>query len=267
MDEIFTRGNLDWGHFLSALVLAMVRLSSMMMSAPFFSSEAIPKQVKATFVLIVSILLAPVVASLPMARVELGVLPVVGELSAGLVFGFSLTLLNEVLAFTGQVLGVQFSFSLVNLLDPNSQVQTPLLSQMFSLLGTTVLVTSGLDRTLLAAVIRSFAEAPLGGVLLSGHQALALVGMMSGVFFAALQLAAPVMAATMLVEVAVALVGRMSPQLPVMAITVPAKTLTGYTVLIGSLALWPRFIESHFNRLLDAAQILMRHAAGHGMNR
>ncbi|HTZ90394.1 MAG TPA: flagellar biosynthetic protein FliR [Alloacidobacterium sp.] len=263
MEEIFTRGNLDWGHYLSALVLAMVRLSSMMVSAPFFSSQAIPKQIKAVFVFAVAVLLVPVVASLPMAQVELGMLPLLGEVGAGLVFGFSLSLLNEVLLFAGQVLGVQFSFSLANLLDPNSEVQTPLLAQMFSLMGTTVLLVSGLDRTMLAALIRSFAEAPLGGFFLDGQHALALVQMASGIFFAALQLAAPAMAATMLVEVAVAMVGKMSPQLPVMAITVPAKTITGYVILLGSLALWPRFIESHFDRLLDVAEGMLRHGAGH----
>ncbi len=263
IDEIFTRGNLDWSHYLSALVLAMVRLSCMMVSAPFFSSEGIPKQIKAVFVFAVSVLLAPIFASLPMAQVEIGVLPLLGEVGAGLVFGFSLSMLNEVLLFAGQVLGVQFSFSLANLLDPNSEVQTPLLAQMFSLMGMTVLLTSGLDRTMLAAFIRSFAEAPLGGVFVSGQQAMTLVQMTSGVFFAALQLAAPALAATMLVEVAVAMVSKMSPQLPVMAITVPLKTITGYVILLGSLALWPRFIESHFSRLLDVAEGILRHAAGH----
>jgi len=262
MDEIFTRGNLDWTHFLSAMVLAMVRLSSMMVSAPFFSSQAIPKQIKAIFVFAVSILLAPVVASLPMARVELGVAPLIGEVGVGLIFGFSLTLLNEIMLFAGQVLGVQFSFSLANLLDPNSEVQTPLLSQMFSLMMVTVLITSGLDRSILAALMRSFAEAPLGGFIFRGEQTTVLIKMMSGVFFAALQLAAPAMAATMLVEIAVALAGKMSPQLPVMALTVPAKTLTGYIVLMGSLALWPRFIESHFDRLLAIAEKMMQQGMG-----
>lgn len=263
MNEILSRGNLDWSHYLSALVLAMVRLSSMMVAAPFFSSQAIPKQIKAVFVIAVSILVAPIVASLPMARLELGMIPLVSEVAAGLVFGCSLSLLNEVLLFAGQILGVQFSFSLANLLDPNSEVQTPLLAQMFSLMGTTVLLVSGLDRTMLAALIRSFAVAPLGRFFLDGQHALALVQMASGIFFAALQLAAPAMAATMLVEVAVAMVGKISPQLPVMAITVPAKTITGYVILLGSLALWPRFIESHFSRLLDVAEGMLRFGAGH----
>ncbi|MGA7857497.1 MAG: flagellar biosynthetic protein FliR, partial [Terracidiphilus sp.] len=71
------------------------------------------------------------------------------------------------------------------------------------------------------------------------------------------ELAAPVLAATLLVEVAVALLGKLSPQLPVMSLTVPLKTLTGFAVLIGSLALWPRFIEARFDGLLDLAQRLI----------
>ena len=58
-----------------------------------------------------------------------------------------------------------------------------------------------------------------------------------GIFLAALELAAPVLAATMLVEIAVALLGKLSPQLPVMSLTVPMKTLTGFVILAGSLAL------------------------------
>jgi flagellar biosynthetic protein FliR len=78
-----------------------------------------------------------------------------------------------------------------------------------------------------------------------------------GIFLAALELAAPVLAATMLVEVAVSLLGKLSPQLPVMSLTVPIKTLTGFVLLIGSLALWPRFIEARFSGLLDLAERLI----------
>jgi flagellar biosynthetic protein FliR len=38
---------------------------------------------------------------------------------------------------------------------------------------------------------------------------------------------------------------------------VPLKTLTGFAVLIGSLALWPRFIEARFSSLLDLAENLL----------
>ncbi len=136
-----------------------------------------------------------------------------GELAVGLVYGLVLALLNEMLLFAGQIAGMQFSFSLVNLLDPNSAIQTPLLGDLFQLLGTLVILGAGLDRILLASMVRSFRAVPLGAYALAPVTALAIVRAAGGIFLAAVELAAPVLAATMLVEVAVALLGKLSPQL------------------------------------------------------
>lgn len=254
----------DWIHFLSAMVLVLLRLSGLMVFAPVLSSQAIPTQTKAMLAVTMSFLLAPVVAAFPLAHATLGIQSILGELGVGLLYGLSLALLNELLTFAGQIVGVQFSFSLVNLLDPNSQTQNPLMGQLFSLFGSMVILAAGLHRTLIASVIRSFAAAPLGTVFLDRRSATALVGMAGGIFLAALQLAAPVLAATLLVELTIALLGRLSPQLPTLALTVPAKTLLGYVVLIGSLALWPRFIEARFSSLLDAAELLVQHCVVRG---
>ena len=252
----------DWEKSLEVMTLVLVRISGLMVFAPVFSSEAIPVRVKAVFVLTVSFLVAPVVAAFPHAHVDLGVLPVLGELSVGLVFGLTLSLVFEALNFAGQVMGFQFSFSLVNLLDPNSPVQTPLMGQMFGLLGTLTVIGTGLDRTVLAALLRTFSAAPVGTVTLDPRAGLALVTMASGIFAAAVQLSAPLIAATLLAEVAVALAGKLAPAMPVMAVTVPVKTLLGYGVLIGSLALWPHWIEARFASLLDAAGHLLAGAGG-----
>jgi len=258
MQTLLPNGGLDWGRYLAAATLVGIRLSGLMVFAPIFSSQAIATRVKAVFLIAMSILLAPVVAAFPSAHVELGLGPIAGELAVGLLFGFLLSMVAEMLSFAGQVLGFQFSFSLVNLLDPNSSIQTPLLGQLFGLIGTLTLIAAGLDRVLIAALLRSFVAAPVGGVLLGARTGLAVVGLAGGIFAAALQLSAPALAATMLIEVAVALLGKISPQLPVLSLTVPAKTIAGYLVLIGSLALWPRFIEARFSGLLDAATHLLQ---------
>jgi flagellar biosynthetic protein FliR len=225
--------------------------------APFFSSTALPMRAKAVFAGAVGLLLAPLVAALPNAHAAISFSALLGELAIGLVYGLSLALMSEMLLFAGQIAGLQFSFSLVNLMDPASAIQTPLLGDLFQLLGTLVVITAGLDRILLASMVRSFRVAPLGGFALAPPTALAIVRAAGGVFLAAVELAAPVLAATMLVEIAVALMGKLSPQLPVMSLTVPLKTLTGFVILTGSLALWPRFIEARFAGLLDMAERLL----------
>jgi len=255
----------EWSHFLSAMTLTLVRVSGMVVFAPFFSSNALPMRAKAVFTLAVAYLLAPLVATLPAAHAEIGFAALLGELAVGLVYGLTLALLNEMLLFAGQIVGLQFSFSLVNLLDPGSNIETPLMGQMFQLMGTLVLLAAGLDRILLASMVRSFRAVPLGTYALAPLAAQGIVRAAGGIFLAAVELAAPVLAATMLVEIAISLMGKLSPQLPVMSLSVPLKTLTGFAVLIGSLALWPRFIEARFDGLLDLAQRLISiPPAGHG---
>jgi flagellar biosynthetic protein FliR len=244
----------DWPTFLAAMTLAMIRVSGVVLFAPFFSSNALPVRTKAVFVMAIAYLLGPLVATLPNAHAEINFAAILGELAVGLVYGLALVLLNETLLFAGQIAGFQFSFSLVNLLDPSSQIETPLLGELFQLMGTLTIICAGLDRILLASVVRSFHAVPLGTFALTPATGLVLVRGAGGVFMAALELAAPLLAATLLVEIAVALLGKLSPQLPVMLLTVPLKTLTGYVVLIGSLALWPRFIEARFDSLLDMTQ-------------
>jgi flagellar biosynthetic protein FliR len=252
----------QWSSFLAAMTLVLVRVSGMVAFAPFFSSTALPLRAKGVFVGAVAFLLAPLVAALPSAHATLSFPALIGELAVGLLYGLTLTLLNEILLFAGQIAGAQFSFSMVNLLDPTSSIQTPLLGELFQLMGTLVLLGAGLDRILLASMVRSFHASPLGGFALAPLSALRIVQAAGGVFFAAMELAAPVLASTLLVEVAIALLGKLSPQLPVMNLTVPLKTLTGFALLAGSLAVWPRFLEARFANLLDLAEHLIAPGAG-----
>ena len=247
----------DWGRYLSAAVLVAVRLSGLMVFAPVFSSAAIAPRIKAGFVVAMTMLLAPVVGLVPGAGAELGIKSITGELAVGLVFGLCLMMLTESLLLAGSLIGMSFSFSLVNLLDPNTHVETPVLGQMLGWFGILIIIALGLDRLLLAAVVRSFCTVPLGQAVLQAQTGAALVRMAGGIFLAGLQLSAPVMAAALVVEMAVSMVSRLAPMLPVQVIGVPIKTLTSYVVLAASLGVWPGWIATHFNALLDAAGKLM----------
>jgi flagellar biosynthetic protein FliR len=243
----------EWPHYLSAGLLVLLRMSGLVAFAPLFSSAAIAPRIKAGFVFAMTVLLTPVVASLPGARPVPDMNAILGELGVGLIFGLSLMLMNEALSFAGTLLGMQFSFSLVNLLDPNSMIETAVLSQMLGWLGLLVLIGAGLDRTMIAAMARSFAVVPVGTAMVHAHTGIALASMAGGVFLAGLQLASPVVAAALVVEVTISLVSRLAPQLPAMVLRVPLKTMASYVVLIASLAVWPTWIEQHFIALLDAA--------------
>lgn len=247
----------DWPHYLAAALLVLIRLSGLIAFAPPFNSAAISPRIKAGFAVSVSVMLAPWVTVVPGARAVPDMWGVLSELCVGLTFGITLAFLNEALQFAGTLMGMQFSFSLVNLLDPNSMIETPVLGQMLGWLGILVVIGAGLDRVLLAAVAHSFATVPVGTAILRATTATALSSMAAGIFLSGVQLASPLIAAALTVEVAISLVSRMAPQLPAMIVSIPLKTLICYVILIGSLALWPGWIERHYVALLQSAAHLV----------
>jgi flagellar biosynthetic protein FliR len=255
----------EWERMGAAAMLGMVRVSGLMAFAPVFSSRAIPLRMKAVFTLVLGWLVAPLAMASVLrlgAKLEWSATAVIGELMVGVVFGYTLSLMVEALNFAGAIAGLQMSYSLVNVLDPNSHIETPVLGNLFGFLGTLVVIASGLDRVMIAAFARSFVVVPPGMVVYEARTAAAMAAMSGGLFLAAVEMVTPLLAATLLVELTIALMSKLSPQLPVMAMTVPAKTLVGFVVMTGSLALWPRFLEGRFAALLDAAENMVGRMAG-----
>src|SRR5258708_26659434 len=111
----------------------------LMTFAPFYSHAAVPVRVKTGLTLALTVLLFPVCtpAVLPSLSALSLVKILLGEAAAGLVLGLSVQFVFEAGQMAGQILGVQMGFSLVQLLDPQTLVDTTVLAlfpQMFTLL-------------------------------------------------------------------------------------------------------------------------------------
>ena len=60
------------------------------------------------------------------------------------------------------------------------------------------------------------------------------------------QIAAPILLATMVIDVTIGFLSKASPQLPAMFIGISAKSLAGYALLAASVGLWPLLLEHRF---------------------
>jgi flagellar biosynthetic protein FliR len=73
----------------------------------------------------------------------------------------------------------------------------------------------------------------------------------------AVQIAAPALIATMLADIVLGLIGKASPQLPVLFVGLSAKDLVGFLMLAGSLRYWPVLMERYFFRALQTMEHLL----------
>ncbi len=237
--------------FIAALVFVGVRVGGVMTFAPFLGSDSISPQVKAGFTALLTALLYPVSGVAGVAVDALGWVRVVtGEALIGLLLGLTLQLIFEAVQVAGQIVGIQTGFSLVTILDPQTQADTPVLAIFHQLIVLLIFLRLDVDHWLLRGLAASFSYLPPGAALSGAVLSTALLRAAAGIWLVGLEIAAPVVAATLMVDVALGFVGKASPQLPVVFVGISIKTLLGLTVLAGTLGLWPRLFERRFSEAI-----------------
>jgi len=218
---------------------------------PFFGSVAIPARIKAILVLACTVALYPMLPlSLPPFSISSLVRLALSEVMLGLLMGLCLQFVFEGVQLAGQISGFQLSFSLVNVIDPQTDVDTPVLANLQQLIVLFLFLQLNVHHWILRGMLKSFDRVPPGSVAFSMRHVNDLFHAAGGVWTAGLQLAAPVLLATVILDVTVGFVNKAAPQLPALFLSIPVKTLLGYIVLALAFGLWPAFFERQFSNAL-----------------
>lgn len=247
--------------FITAFLVIAVRLSGLMLFAPFFGSVAIPARVKAGLVIAVSILFFPVLAP-SLSQVHISAWPglVFSELLIGAALGIATNLVFDAVQMAGQVLSTQMGFSLINILDPQTQVESTVVALFHQTIATLIFLRLDVHLWLLRAVGRSFAILPPGSAHISRAFTFSSVRAAGEVFTLGVQLAAPVLSATLLADVVLGLLGKASPQAPLMLLGPPVKTLLALSILFVALKYWPSMLDRFFLHSMDLSNELLQQA-------
>ena len=246
--------------FLSRALLVGIRIGGLMTFAPFFGNAAVSNRVKAGLTIILTGLLFPVYArgNAPAAQtIGQWTGMAVGEAAVGLMTGITTQFVFDGMELAGQILGFQFGFSLVNVIDPNTQVQTTVLGTLHEEFALLAFMQLGIHRWLLRATAASFQMIPIGGPF--GHRvpAAEMLRMGGAMWLVGAEIAFPVVLATMLVDLTVGFVSKASPQFPAMFFGISAKVLVGLAVLFGAVAFWPSELSRYFfHALTDLERLL-----------
>jgi len=235
-----------------------IRVSSLFLFAPFFGSDAIAPRIKVGLIVAVTALLYPICGPRALELSLSGILRVVvGELLVGLLIGLTAQLVFEAAQFAGQLMGIQVGFSLVNILDPNTQVDTPVLSLFSQTLVMLLFLRFGMHRCLLRALAASFAYLPPGTPVAGGGAAHQLLLAAGGIWLTGIQIAAPLLITTLLADFLLGFLGKASPQLPVLFLGLSVKSVIGLLVLAVALKYWPGIFEQQFNHAARTAEQML----------
>ena len=239
--------NISLVQVFGALLTIGVRLTGIMLFAPFFGSVAIPARVKAVLVLALTALLYPMTAAkIPHMNLSQWPMMVFSELLIGVALGVTTNIVFDGVQMAGQVLSVQMGYSLVNILDPQTQVESTVVATFHQTIAMLIFLRLNVHFWILRALARSFDYLPAA----SGHFGAAFTSAAleagASVFSIGVQIAAPVLSATLLADIALGLLGKASPQLPLMLMGPAIKSVLGLLILISALKYWPNMFEHLF---------------------
>lgn len=205
---------------LPVALLILTRVSGLILTAPVFSSRAVPRRMKIALALTVSLLLFPIVgggapADLTLARAVSGML---GELLIGAAMGLVLAAVGAGMEFAANLVGQQAGLSLAQVYDPTMNEETTPLGQIYGTVFFMAFLLLGGHRALLAALLDTFTITPLLSFHLSSPAVDVLARVMTDAIILAVRLAAPVLLSMLLVTMAMGFVSRTMPQLNVLSV-------------------------------------------------
>jgi len=217
-----------------ALVLA--RISGALVFVPMPGMKSVADPARAAFALGFSVALMPLwpVVPPPYGAARLAGWAV-GEAAVGMSIGVAVALVMEGFTLGAQILGLQAGYAFASTIDPNTEADSGVLLVFAQLVSGMLFFALGLDRE----VLRLFAP----GVYHLGPEAgLAMIRLGSSMFSVGARLALPLVALLVMVDVALALLGRINSQLQLLSLAFPAKMLTGLMVLSWLAVLFPRLM-------------------------
>ncbi|MGA2325687.1 MAG: flagellar biosynthetic protein FliR [Bryobacteraceae bacterium] len=212
---------------LFGFLLVLARVGGALVFVPLPGMSAGPEPARVVLILGFALALFPLWPAVVAPDLGIGQLAVwlLAEAAFGSVVGLAVALLIETLLVAVQTFGVQAAYSYASTIDPTTQADSNVLLVFAQLVAGLLFFSLGLDREILRVFAYSLAAYPPGAFVLKLSTAEMLLHLGSAMFSTGLRLALPVVVLLMLVDIALALMGRMHAQLQLIALAFPVKML------------------------------------------
>jgi flagellar biosynthesis protein FliR len=232
---------------ITGLLTIGVRLTGLMLFAPFFNSVTIPPRIKAVLVFALTLLLFPVAGKgIGVFSLSDWPLMILTEFVIGVGMGLATNLVFEAVQMAGSLLSLQMGYSLANIFDPQSQVESTVVPIFYQSIVMLLFLGMDVHLWLLRAVGNSFLYLPPGSTHLSSLFSMTVLTTGGELLSLGVQIAAPVLSATLVADIVLALLGKASPHMPVMVLGPAVKSMLGVAIFFATIKYWPDLFHKFF---------------------
>ncbi len=234
-----------------AFLLVATRVGSALVFVPIPGVRKAAAPARVVMILALSMLLYPHwprLASPPSMGQMAGWLA--AEAAIGTLAGVLVGFIVESFQVAAQVVGLQAGFAWASMVDPQTQADSGVLLVFAQLGGGLIFFALGLDREVIRVFARSLETLPPGGALPPAPAVEAVVRLGSGLFTTAVRLALPVLALVALVDISLALIGRLNAQLQLLTLAFPLKMLVAVLMLAWLMPVYSSVLGAYSGQVI-----------------
>ena len=221
-----------------AFFFPLARILALVTTAPPFNNQGLNTQARLILGLAIAFALAPALP--PSVAIDPasgpGLLLLALQVLIGLTMGFAMRLVFSAIDLAGTMISNQMGLGFATAYDPQSAAQTAVISEFLGMLALLVFLAINGHLMVIATLGESFALLPISANVIGDASWLNIANAGGVIFSSGVLLSLPVVVALLIANIALGVLGRVAPQLNLMAIGFPITIVLGFSALIVSLS-------------------------------
>lgn len=245
--------------YLESILLVLVRISSMIVAAPFFNLSNVPRKVKAGLAFFLTVIALQVVDYRTIEYTgTLGYAALVlQEAITGLIIGIASGFCLYILSFSGHMIDMEIGFSMAMEFDPMTNVQTTISANLFSQIFLVIFVVSDMHYFLIDAIYDSYQMIPIGGANLKGDFLSVMLTYISDYFIIGFRIILPVFSCILIINVVLGVLAKVAPQMNMFVIGMQLKVFVGLFLVFLVMGLMPNVADFLFVEMQKMTKLFL----------
>lgn len=243
-------------------VIVLSRSSGIFLLSPFFGSMNVPVMFRALTALTFTFILCPLLIKtnfieLP-STVIMFLAMIVEEMFIGWLIGFVSFVSFAAINLAGKVMDMQVGFAIVNVMDPTSGQQIPLIGSFLYNLAILIFIITNGHHMIISALAESFRLIPMLSMHYSDSFVDVMVNITTVIFITGMKIAMPVTFAILLTNVGLGILARTMPQMNIFVVGIPMHIMIGIFMLSFVVPFYVLFLDVVFNEMYGNISLALK---------
>jgi flagellar biosynthetic protein FliR len=244
-------------------LLILVRIGSLFVVTPVFGGRNVPSYFKVGLAFFCSVILVTLLKDVTIEFTDIFSYAaiILKELAIGIILGFSSYLVFSAVYLAGQIIDIQIGFGMVNVLDPLHDTQVPLTGNFLYIITLMFFLIMNGHHVLLTALFKSYNLIPVNSFVFNDILFNNMLNIFYETFAIGFKISIPIIAASLLAEIALGILTKTVPQMNVFVVGMPLKVGVGLVTLFAMIPMLLSTMDLIFNKMYNYLYLIIKSIA------